>query len=250
MPIDNLHLNAFLGTIPSFKKQGTFGHNPKEFLNGIIKRNGFVNTSQSLTQIQNTLPNKLLNRDDVFKICNDVELSLAYKVVCIFAWGIMRRSPSGSDLFFGNWNNYEKDLDQIFENFKKNLYSRSWAYEKLKRMKMQGCRPAYYTKLLFFFGNGNTYIMDQWTSKSIELLWDVNDRIEINFDNQEYVHAKNHSGLYEEFCKRIEMLTLIVNNHAIKSYTPTEIEEMIFSNGESRGQITGAWRTYVQTNWQ
>ena len=250
MPIDNTHLNAFLGTLPQFQNQGTFGHNPKEFLKGIIKRIGVVNTSQSLIQIQNTLPNVLLNRNDVFNICNDVELSLTYKVVCIFAWGIMRQSPSGSDLFFGNWNKYEPDLDKILLNFKANIYSRSWAYEKMKRMKIKGCRPAYYTKLLFFFGNGNTYIMDQWTSKSIELLWTIDDRIGIIFDNGgNYVQSNNHSGLYEEFCNRMEILTLTANNLTNSNFTPTEIEERIFSNGANLGQVLGTWRAYVQANW-
>lgn len=249
MPIDNTHLNAFLGTIPQFQNQGTFGHVPKEFLKGIIKRIGVVNTSQSLIQIQNTLPNILLNRNDVFIICNDVQLSLAYKVVCVFAWGAMRRAPGVSDLFFSNWDNYSTDLNQIIQNFRSNVYSRGWAYEKLKRMHMEGCRPAYYTKLLFYFGDDDTYIMDQWTAKSVELLWDKSDRIEIKFDTQGYVHANNHSGIYEEFCNRIETLTLTINNQLNSNYTPSQIEERIFSNGANLGQILGTWRAYVQANW-
>ncbi len=250
MPIDITHLNAFIGTIPQFQNQGSFGHNPTNFLNGIVNRIGVHNTSLSLIQIQNTLPNQILSRNQVFAICNNNAFTLAYKVVCVFAWGGMRQSTTGSDLFFTNWNNYETELDQIIQNFQANVYTRSWAYEKLKRINMKGCRPAYYTKLLFFFGNGNTYIMDQWTAKSIELLWDINDRIEIVFDNGgNYVQANNHSGLYEEFCNRVEMLTLTVNNQLNSNYTPTQIEEMIFSNGANLGQIVGAWRAYVHANW-
>jgi len=250
MPIQINHLNAFINTLPQFQNQGNFGHNPNNFLNGIINRIGVINTSQSLIQIQNTLPNHVLSRNQVFAICNNNEFTLAYKVVCIFAWGNMRQSPSGSDLFFGNWNKYETEIDQTIQNFQTNVYTRSWAYEKLKRIKMQGCRPAYYTKLLFFFGSGNTYIMDQWTAKSIELLWDLNDRIEIVFDNGgNYVQANNHSGLYEEFCNRLETLTLTVNNQLNSNYTPTDIEERIFSNGANLGQALGTWRAYVQANW-
>ena len=250
MPIDNIHLNAFLGTIPQFQNQGSFGHNPTNFLNGIVNRIGVNNTSLSLIQIQNTLPNHILNRNEVFAICNSSEFSIAYKVVCVFAWGGMRQSKTGSDLFFSIWNNYETELDQIIQNFRNNIYSRNWTYEKIKRLNMRGCRPAYYTKLIFFFGNGNTYIMDQWTSKSIELLWTINDRIGIVFDNGgNYIQGNNHSGLYEEFCHRMEILTNTVNNQTNSNYTPTEIEEMIFSNGANMGQILGAWRAYVQANW-
>jgi len=250
MPIDNIHLNALLGTLTNFQNQGPFGHNPTKFLNGIINRIGVAKTSQSLIQIQNTIPNHILSRNQVFAICNNNQFTIAYKVICVFAWGAMRQAPGVSDLFFSNWAKYEIELDQIIQNFRNNNYSRSWTYEKLKRMNMEGCRPAYYTKLLFYFGNGNTYIMDQWTAKSIELLWDTSDRIEIKFDTQrKYVHANNHSGLYEEFCNRIETLTLIVNNQLNSNYTPTQIEERIFSNGANMGQVLGAWRAYVQVNW-
>lgn len=251
MQINETHLSAFVSTIKHFRNQGTFGHNPTNFLNGIINHIGVNNTSQNLIKIQSTLPNKLLNRNDVFNICNNVELSLTYKVVCVFSWGGMRQAPGASYLFFRNWDNYEKDLNQIIQNLRTNIYSRNWAYEKLKRMNMGGCRPAYYTKLLFFFGNGNTYIMDQWTSKSIELLWNLNDRIGIIFDHTcNYVQSSNHSGIYEEFCNRIELLTVIVNRQLNSNYTPTQIEEMIFSNGANNGQITGDWRAYVQANWR
>jgi hypothetical protein len=250
MPIDNIHFNAFLETIPNFQNQGAFGHNPANFLQGIINRIGVNNTSQSLIEIQNTLPNYLLNRNHVFAISNDENLSIAYKIVCIFAWGAMRQSTTGADMFFSNWNKYERDLVLIFENFRRNNYTRNWTYEKLKRMNLQGCRPAYYTKLIFFFGNSNAYIMDQWTSKSIELLWTIEDRIGIIFDNGGYIHASNHSGLYEEFCSRVEILTRTVNNQTNSSYSPSEIEEMIFSNGANNGQIRGGWRTYVEANWE
>lgn len=110
MPIDNNHLSAFLETIPNFQNQGAFGHNPAKFLQGIINRIGVNNASQSLIEIQNTLPNYLLNRNQVFAICNNENLSIAYKIVCIFAWGVMRQSTTGSDMFFGNWDNYEAEL--------------------------------------------------------------------------------------------------------------------------------------------
>jgi hypothetical protein len=251
MPIEVNHLNAFINTIPQFQNQGSFGHNPKNFLNGIIKRIGVNNTSTNLIQIQNILPNSLLNRSSVFNICNNKELSLAYKVVCVFAWGAMRQAPGVSDLFFMNWENYENDLDQIIKNFQSDIYSRNWAYEKMKRMNMRGCRPAYYTKLIFFFGSGNSYIMDQWTSKSIELFWSIDDRIGIIFDNNgNYIQANNHSGIYEEFCCRVEALTTIVNSETNSKYSPIQIEEMIFSNGANLGQKKGNWRTYVELNWQ
>ena len=236
-----------IDSIPYFQNQGAIGHRPLNFLNGILNRIEANNTSRSLIEIRNSLPNYPLNKSDVFDICNNEDLSIAFKVVCIFAWGSMRQSTTGADLFFSNWDNYENNLFQITQELKNQRLSRSWAYEKLKRMSMHGCRPAYYTKILFFFGNGNTYIMDQWTSKSIELLWTTNDRIGIIFDNQRnYVQTNNHSGIYEEFCNRVENLTLAINNQMNTNFTPNEVEEMLFSNG---GRDRGDWRAFVVANW-
>ncbi len=253
MPVNEVHLNALLETIPQFQNQGAFGHVPRSFLNGIINAIGNENVNQNLIQILNTLPNRVLNRTEVFEICNSNDFSFAYKVVCVFAWGAMRQSPSGAYSFFRNWDNYEAELENIIQNFRLNSYSRSWTYERLKRMNFRGCRPAYYSKLIFFFGNGNSYIMDQWTSKSIELLWtgvDKTKRIGIIFDQKgNYVQANNHSGLYEEFCNRLEYLTLIINEKLNTTYTTTEIEEIIFSNG-GNDNVVGQWRRYVRDNWQ
>jgi hypothetical protein len=248
MPINEVHLNALLETIPQFQNQGSFGHVPRKFLNRIITRIGINNTSQSLIDIRDELPEDFLNRNRLFEICNNDNYSIAYQVVCVFAWGNMTEGRNASDLFFRNWDNYEKELEHVIQNFRNNSFTRNWAYERIRIMGTQGCGPAYYTKLLFFFGDGNTYIMDQWTAKSIELLWMTNDRISIRF-NQGLVHKHNHSGIYEEFCCRIEQLTAVINNRLNLSYSAIDVEELIFSNGEYRGQIRGQWRQYLINNW-
>ncbi len=92
--------------------------------------------------------------------------------------------------------------------------------------------------------------MDQWTSKSIEFLWTTEDRIGIIFDRTgNYVQAINHSGIYEEFCNRIELLTLTINDRLSSNYTATQVEELIFSNG-GRDHFAGQWRRYLRSNWQ
>ena len=84
----------------------------------------------------------------------------------------------------------------------------------VKRYDFKGCGPAYYTKLMFYFSNGNAYIMDQWTSKSIELLSEERIGIHLLKDQRGHrVSNKNHSGIYEEFCNRVEILTNITNQN-------------------------------------
>jgi hypothetical protein len=250
MPINEVHLNALLETIPQFQNQGAFGHVPRIFLNRIINRIDINNRDQNLIDIQNEIPDIRLDRNSVFQICNNENYSFAYKVVSAFAWGAMRQSPTGAYLFFNNWNIYNNTLEDIIENFRNNATTREITYENIRNMQTQGCGPAYYTKLLFFFGYGNTYIMDQWTSKSIELLWTPEDRIGIIFDGQRrYIQAANDGGIYDEFCNRLEQLTQIINDRLNSNYTANAIEEIIFSNGRYMGQLPGQWRQYVVNNW-
>ena len=251
MKINNKNFNVFLNSLQNYQPQNGFGKNPKDFINQIIDR--LIKNKNwapaDLINIKNNLPNKILNRNEVFEICKSDTLPFIYKVACVFSWGGMSGGKNASDLFFINWDTYKKSLQETMENFSNHLTTRNWTYETLKRYDFKGCGPAYYTKLMFYFSNGNAYIMDQWTSKSIELLSE--ERIDIHLLKGQKGHRvsnKNHSGIYEEFCNRVEILTNITNQNLNTNLTPSEIDERIFSNGAS-GQIRGQWRDFVFKNW-
>lgn len=244
MPIHRTNFNIFLDTLTNFEVQGTFGHIPNDFLNGIILSLGVNRISTSLMILQNNLPLQRLTRAEVFNICESEKFSFEYKVICILSWGAMHRGNAHK--FFGNWNSFNIQLDNILTSYKNGQVTRCLAFEQIRQLETLGCGPAYFTKLLFFFNFGGAYIMDQWTSKSIELLWEENDRIGILFDyTNNYITRANTGMFYEMYCSRVEKITHIVNLILETEYTPTEIEERIFSNG---GNNPGEWRKHIKDN--
>jgi hypothetical protein len=98
--------------------------------------------------------------------------------------------------------------------------------------------PAYFTKLICFVNpNLKGYIMDQWTAKSINLIFD-NKIVALN--NSGHVTDRNNAAIYEDFCLKIEYLADLLN------LKPIDLEENLFSNG---GVNKGKWRQFVVDNW-
>jgi hypothetical protein len=115
---------------------------------------------------------------------------------------------------------------------------------------MPGCGPAYYTKLIFFLTkhlDRRGFIMDQWLGRSINLLA---DREIVSFYQprgkaplkRRYVHKKNTSSTYEEFCEAVCKLTLVSGETDPDVRVREENVEMrLFSDGRGRGE----WCKYV-----
>jgi hypothetical protein len=107
-----------------------------------------------------------------------------------------------------------------------------------KSNKLKGMGPAYFTKLICFVNPElKGYIMDQWTSKSINLLFENKT---VDLTNSGHVADKNSASVYEDFCFKIEYLADLLN------LKPIDLEENLFSNG---GVNKAKWRQFVVDNW-
>jgi hypothetical protein len=174
--------------------------------------------------------NELLNNEFIKELSSE-ELAIA-----ILSWGGMNREH-GKSLF------NHKEWIEIIDGLKnKKIKSRKEAYELFKNIrkkgKLKGMGPAYFTKLICFVSpNLNGYIMDQWTSKSINLLFDNKTVFLYNNGN---VTDKNTAEIYEDFCRKIEYLADLLK------LNPIDLEENLFSNG---GINKGKWRRFVVDNW-
>ena len=161
---------------------------------------------------------------------NNEELAIA-----ILSWGGMNREH-GKSLF------QNKEWLELIEKIKSNqIRTREEAYALFtalrKNKKLKGMGPAYFTKLICFVNPSlKGYIMDQWTSKSINLLFE--NKI-VALTNSGHVADKNSSAIYEDFCQKIEYLAELLK---IK---PIDLEENLFSNG---GVNKGKWRQFVVAN--
>lgn len=164
------------------------------------------------------------------------DLTIEELAIAILSWGGMNREH-GKSLF------QNKEWLELIEKIKSNqIRTREEAYALFtalrKNKKLKGMGPAYFTKLICFVNPSlKGYIMDQWTSKSINLLF--KNKI-IALTNSGHVADKNSSAIYEDFCHKIEYLADLLN------LKPIDIEENLFSNG---GINKGKWRKFVVDNW-
>lgn len=205
---------------------------------GEVGRNAlnFGNQVQNLEEIPQIL-NQTFDRSGLQEICDDKINSNLCVTVAILAWGNMRFNHART--LFQNW----KYLNPIVGNLRTGqIESRYEAFEILQCARATGKLPglgiSYFTKLICFLKpNLNGYILDQWTGKSINLLW--NEPL-VRISKSGWVTDHNTPDTYEEFCKRVESLA---EKLGVK---PLKAEEIIFSVG---GRNSGTWRNYLKENY-
>jgi hypothetical protein len=177
-----------------------------------------------------------LTRTQLFNNDFSKDLSREELAIAILSWGGMNREH-GKSLF------QNKEWLNLIDKMRRNeITTRDEAYELFKNLrknkKLKGMGPAYFTKLICFVNpNLKGYIMDQWTSKSINLLFD--SKI-VLLTNSGHVGDKNSAAVYDDFCLKIEYLA------GLLKLKPIDLEENLFSNG---GVNKGKWRQFVLNNW-
>ena len=149
-------------------------------------------------------------------------------------------------------NSCGSDWLTLSENIRMEKLDRVKAYEGFSELRakgeLKGMAPAYFTKLIFFLmteARPRGYIMDQWTSASVNLLSSKpivemqRSFFQLKTSKRifETVSDKNTSSNYENYCKFIETLSTA----KWLDVDPERVEEMLFSKG--RG--LGTWRNYL-----
>lgn len=176
------------------------------------------------------------------EVCNFVEredTSAADALISICAWGGM--TVRNGRLMWA----YREPILKIISRMRSRELDMLTAYEEFSQLgKIPGMGPAYYTKLIHFLAAPHDgvapYIMDQWTSRSVNLLKKgVEPRFFIQLESSQYVSRQNSAATYFQFCSCIESL-------AIELGVGGEIaEQKIFSRG---GKKIQCWRKYVIEN--
>jgi len=171
----------------------------------------------------------LTNEHEISNLTNE-KLAIA-----ILSWGAMNREH-GKSLFS------RVEWFEILTKMRQKSLNRKESFEGFKKLRMSnrlaGMGPAYFTKLICFVNRElNGYIMDQWTSKSMNVLL-IEPLIHLNSNG--YVTDRNSSDTYEAFCNYVEQLSEIIN------LSPIDTEEALFSYG---GRRKGLWRQFVINSW-
>ena len=210
-------------------------HNPQ----GPVGQNGldFGKRVQCLEPLPEIL-NQQFDRKNLQCLCANQNNSNLTVTLAILAWG--RMMPENAIKLFKKWDNLDKIVTKIRTG---KIENRRKAFEIFQIARNKGNLPglgiAYFTKLICFLNPKlNGYILDQWTGKSINLLWCGSPLV--NISESVWVNDKNNSQTYELFCKRVEELAQAL------PCEPLIAEERIFSVG---GENPGNWRRYLKENY-
>lgn len=181
--------------------------------------------------------NRMFDRYGLLKYCQNENNNDINVLTAILSWGGMRRDHARK-LF-----NHPTTLLELVAKLRNDNYNTReeafQAFQESRRMNfLPGLGIGYYTKLICFLApNINGYIMDQWVSKSINLLIDNKEFIKIT--NNNWVNDKNTPEIYGSFCQYVDELGQILN------FSGFEAEKRLFSVGRGQGQ----WRNYLIQNY-
>jgi hypothetical protein len=179
-------------------------------------------------------------------------------VANIFAWGGQGARSARSSLRLRNWSNWRQPCFDLLNNSIGTADAYKAFYSLQNKKEMKGVGPAFYTKLIFFLGNGDGLIMDQWTSRSVNLLFD-REVIRLNKGKK-----KSNGDHYYSVCKRNDERVYIIYNDAVSQLSEklsstigidigtSETEEFIFSFTTDRKKTKqlNDEEFYHATNWR
>lgn len=185
-----------------------------------------------------TLPNKVLNRHQVRGYCQDPKNNVLFGYLCAMAWG-----NQGPGVMVNHAINVWRQREAIAERLimiRDGNLNRAASYDLFAGANaIAGLGPSYLTKLLYFFSpEKNQYIMDQWTTKSINFLIDDN----VVLMSGHAPSGNNTGANYEYFCAKVDELVLIAGARE-QINTGEQIEQRLFSRG---GHNPGAWRIIIR----
>lgn len=187
------------------------------------------------------LTNNPRDRASMRTFCLNSRVSLEARMIACMAWRGKSRKDGRT-----MWCDRAK-RKPIVQSIIAGKIDRKEAYGQFRTAKIKGLGPAFFTKAIYFLSPETDplcrgFIMDQWTGKSIDLIF---LRPIIKFD-LDYVSRRNTADIYEEFCRSIVAVSRRISP---KKPNPDQSEMELFSNGRRRGQQPGRWRSYVKTHW-
>lgn len=232
MPINPEHLAVLRHCIEQERQagigaQGAVGLAPRDWAQSVE----YVDAPPHLSHVP-------LDRAAVRAFCADERNRTVDCVVVVLAWGgTALKEPNRRRL----WRARDRWQDTI-ERLRFGTHPRTEAYQALRALKtdrlqddLPGLGPSFFTKLIYFMLRAQDgWIMDQWLSKSINLLAGepIVRLLAGGAPSRDNTHAN-----YERFCRYLEEIA------ATLQLDPESTEQALFSRG---GRHPRAWRAYVR----
>ena len=218
----------------------------------------YFETDWALNNLNNEPTNRydLLARIDHIKKNRIFDIFIVRElVVKIFAWGGMSKRENTGKTALAFIDRYEDICKDLLNGQTTNISAYKCFFDlhnhKNKDLKMKGVGPAFYTKLIYFLGDHEGLIMDQWTAKSVNML--CNDKI-VKLDSSGYVSKRNKETTYIKF---IEILKKLQIELAMDSLSETEA--LIFSTSRKvnrtglsldQNLVASEWRHFLIENYK
>jgi len=227
--------------------QNWVGRNPVNFIRNCLDDE---NDIQKIFPQLSNLKNSFYNRVEIKEFIQDNRNDSLLCCYLIFSWGGMHLRHARSLL--KSTNPFIEIIDLIRQNGISIDDSYDYFYKLQNAGITKGLGPAFYTKLLYFFGqqyNWNAFIMDQWTSLSINFLFDQNI-VKMNSSKKKVgksfsVAKENDYMVYKNFNECIKNLADLLSQRFGMLVTPETAEIMIFSEGRGLGE----WRNFLVTHY-
>lgn len=209
-----------------------------------IPRDWAQRVDAAASVIIDALPQEKHDRDALKAFCADASNAPEVCFAAVMAWGGMKY-VHGKRI----WE-HKNGWSAIVAQLREGMLTRAESYEAFRRFRAKnpgcGMGPAYFTKLIFFCRpNSDGYIMDQWTSLSVNLLFSARDEPVVDMTSTVFrgarsdrVSDRNTAEDYEIFCQCVEHLA-----ERLGVERPEEVERWLFSQG---GRRPAPWRRYVR----
>ena len=197
---------------------------------------------RTVAPYRNYLSDTCPTRSALTALCGKPSVPIEAAFLSIMAWGGMHRLHGRRA-----WRARNDGLLETMSWIKAAQPSRLASYRAFQQLacggNLPGIGPAYFTKLIFFLNpHSHAYIMDQWTAKSINLLFGAFIRLNLGVDRGRDSVPKNTSAdVYETFCRSIDELV-----NLIPCSDGSEAERLIFSQSRPTPQH---WRYYLKQSW-
>ena len=216
----------------------------------------FMSTQNKVSRTRKEVINYIKNHD----IFNGIFL--------ILIWG-GHKTNSIADILIHLYD--KKNIDELRSSLCDASKSLGDVYESLS--KIDGIGPAYFTKILYFYTHAykknwktQSYIMDQFTSKSMNLIRKSEISKVINLSNDEFefdkIKDKSPSTLdqktsfskYDNFNNDIIRITNFFKEKGNNNLNEEIIETMLFGEDKNKNKTYNTspfklWRTYVNENY-
>lgn len=177
-----------------------------------------------------------LTRAQVRTICTDIRIDVLEAYAIAMAWGGQNRQYFRTSVTAPGLPNL---LLQLRGGGSR---SNDFGITQTAANHISGLKISFYTKLLYFFRpTPDAYILDQWTAKSVRLLFNP---CPINL-NGDLPHLHTTPAQYDWFCAQLDNFAPIVWP-TIAGVTGEDAEVAIFDEGRGHGE----WRKYVVAHFE